>query len=120
MITPTGPGDERAVDELHGLQGRLQPVGHACSSHSCVGALRRIHRAVFSSPRQGGSRERAWVAQPKIDSCHTVWMELHEDLLATLGLERLNRPMSISSVTILGHAGPAPFDDRLRRPPPSV
>jgi hypothetical protein len=22
------------------------------------------------------------------DSCHTVWMELHEDLLATLGLER--------------------------------
>jgi hypothetical protein len=32
--------------------------------------------------------ERSWVAQPKIDSCHTVWMELHEDLLATLGLER--------------------------------
>ena len=25
---------------------------------------------------------------PKIDSCHTVWMELHDDLLATLGLER--------------------------------
>jgi len=23
-----------------------------------------------------------------MDSCHTVWMELHEDLLATLGLER--------------------------------
>ena len=32
--------------------------------------------------------ERAWVAQPTIESCHTVWMELHEDLLATLGLER--------------------------------
>ena len=32
--------------------------------------------------------EHAWVAQPKIDSCHTVWMELHEDLLATLGLDR--------------------------------
>jgi hypothetical protein len=32
--------------------------------------------------------ERAWVAQPRIDSCHTVWMELHDDLLATLGLKR--------------------------------
>jgi hypothetical protein len=23
-----------------------------------------------------------------IDSCHSVWMELHEDLLATLGMQR--------------------------------
>jgi hypothetical protein len=23
-----------------------------------------------------------------IDSCHTVWFELHEDLLATLNIER--------------------------------
>jgi hypothetical protein len=28
------------------------------------------------------------VARPRADSCHTVWMELHEDLLATLRLER--------------------------------
>ena len=32
--------------------------------------------------------ERAWVDQARADSCHTVWMELHEDLLATLGLGR--------------------------------
>ena len=32
--------------------------------------------------------EPAWVARPRADSCHTVWMELHEDLLATLRLER--------------------------------
>lgn len=32
--------------------------------------------------------ERRFVDAPKIDSCHTVWFELHEDLLATLGLER--------------------------------
>ena len=33
---------------------------------------------------------RKWVDEPKIDSCHTVWFELREDLhlLATLGLER--------------------------------
>jgi len=30
----------------------------------------------------------AWVSGVGIDSCHSVWMELHEDFLATLGLER--------------------------------
>lgn len=32
--------------------------------------------------------EHDWLAQPRIDSFHTVWFELHEDLLSTLGLER--------------------------------
>lgn len=32
--------------------------------------------------------ELSWVARPKVDSCHTVWMELHEDLIATLGIRR--------------------------------
>jgi hypothetical protein len=29
-----------------------------------------------------------WFARPMMDSYHTVWFELHEDLLATLGIER--------------------------------
>lgn len=29
-----------------------------------------------------------WVTKPMIDSYHTVWFELHEDLLATLGRQR--------------------------------
>lgn len=29
-----------------------------------------------------------WFTKPVIDSYHTVWFELHEDLLATLGLDR--------------------------------
>jgi hypothetical protein len=32
--------------------------------------------------------EPEWLTRPLIDSYHTVWFELHEDLLATLGLER--------------------------------
>jgi hypothetical protein len=36
--------------------------------------------------------ERRWVDAPRIDSCHTVWFELHEDLLASLGLERGAKP----------------------------
>jgi hypothetical protein len=27
-----------------------------------------------------------------VDSCHTVWMELHEDLMATLGIQRGAEP----------------------------
>jgi len=29
-----------------------------------------------------------WVDAIDVDSCHVVWMQLHEDLLATLGLQR--------------------------------
>jgi hypothetical protein len=35
-----------------------------------------------------GRGELYWVARPRMDSCHTVWMELHEDLVATLGIRR--------------------------------
>ena len=34
------------------------------------------------------SGERDWFTKPLIDSYHTVWFELHEDLLSTLGKER--------------------------------
>jgi hypothetical protein len=32
--------------------------------------------------------DRPWVDGSDRDSCHTVWFQLHEDLLATLGLRR--------------------------------
>ncbi|WP_182883137.1 transcriptional regulator [Microbispora sp. H10949] len=34
----------------------------------------------------------AWVDQTGLDSCHRVWFELHEDLIATLGLDRHAQP----------------------------
>jgi hypothetical protein len=37
--------------------------------------------------------DHAWVTGVRIDSCHTVWMELHEDLLATLGIARGAEPL---------------------------
>jgi hypothetical protein len=78
--------DERVVDGLHGLQGRLQPVGAQLEAALArFGGYTERYSAALDRVDRG---ERAWVAQPKIDSCHTVWMELHEDLLATLGLER--------------------------------
>ena len=32
--------------------------------------------------------QRRWVDSPEVDSCHTVWVQFHEDLLATLGIPR--------------------------------
>ena len=40
-------------------------------------ALRRAHAC-----------EHGWVDRTDIDSCHRVWFELHEDLIATLGIDR--------------------------------
>jgi hypothetical protein len=78
--------DERVVSDLHDLGGRLAPVGEQLTA-----ALERFAgypERYFAALNRVDRGERAWVAQPTIDSCHTVWMELHEDLLATLGLER--------------------------------
>lgn len=33
-----------------------------------------------------------WVDGIGLDSCHTVWFQLHEDLIATLGIARGNEP----------------------------
>ena len=32
--------------------------------------------------------EHDWLVSPRIDSVHTVWMQLHEDLLLALGIAR--------------------------------
>ena len=78
--------DERVLDDLRRIEVELRPV-----SQQLAAALERFsgyaerYSAALDRVNRG---ERAWVAQPKIDSCHTVWVELHEDLVATLGMPR--------------------------------
>jgi hypothetical protein len=78
--------DARVVADLHDLGQGLGPV---CARLAAVlqrfGGYAERYSAALQRVDHG---ERSWVAQPTIDSCHTVWMELHEDLLASLGLER--------------------------------
>ena len=35
-----------------------------------------------------------WITSPSIDSYHTVWMQLHEDLLLALGRDRATEEVS--------------------------
>lgn len=59
-------------------------------------------------PRLGTALRRAlggevdWVTRPMIDSYHTVWFELHEDLLASLGRQRQDERNSFGAP---GHRG---------------
>ena len=78
--------DERVLNDLGHLYTELQPISEQLTSalHRFAGYSERYASALGKA----SDGERAWVSQPTIDSCHTVWMELHEDLLATLGLQR--------------------------------
>jgi hypothetical protein len=40
------------------------------------------------APGQVDQGHRAWVDAPDRDSCHILWIQFHEDLLATLGVPR--------------------------------
>lgn len=78
--------DQRVLAELAALGDELDDVAAALGTR-----LERFqgydtrYRAALTRALNG---EPAWVTRPRADSCHTVWMELHEDLLATLRIER--------------------------------
>jgi len=78
--------DDRVMDALTVLGRRLIPLDTALTEvltrfagyqQRYAAAMVRVHRG-----------EPGWVDGIGIDSCHTVWFQLHEDLLATLGIER--------------------------------
>jgi DNA-binding transcriptional ArsR family regulator len=72
---------------------RLRAVHHEASGATAELAV-ALERMRSYGPRLAaaldrvGAGEREWVARPLMDSYHTVWHELHEDLLLTLGIER--------------------------------
>ena len=63
---------QQLIDELTGSLERFSAYGPRLRT-----ALQRV---------QAGDGD--WITKPTVDSYHTVWMELHEDLMATLGIQR--------------------------------
>jgi hypothetical protein len=78
--------DGRVLTELGALSGELSPV-----VAELTGVLERFRGydtrfAAALARAQAG--EPSWVDRSGADSCHSVWFELHEDLVATLGIRR--------------------------------
>ena len=78
--------DARVLSDLRALHDRVVPlvggVGQLLERYSRYGP--RLTTAIDKV--EAGELE--WFTKPLIDSYHTVWFELHEDLLSTLGKER--------------------------------
>jgi hypothetical protein len=78
--------DDRVIESLQSVGRRLVPL-----NTDLVNALARFegytdrYNAALVRVSRGENR---WVDGLGVDSCHVVWMQLHEDLLATLGLDR--------------------------------
>jgi hypothetical protein len=78
--------DWSVIDRLVDLDAKFGPVLRSLG--------RRVSRFAQYRDRLRGARrhveadEHDWLLSPRIDSYHTVWMQLHEDLLLGLGLLR--------------------------------
>ena len=78
--------DAEVIGRLGEIDGEVQPI--------CAELGNWFTRLGSYGPRfstalqqlQAGNRD--WFTKPTIDSYHTVWFELHEDLLVTLGIDR--------------------------------
>ncbi|MGF6886143.1 pyruvate,orthophosphate dikinase [Nocardia sp. GAS34] len=78
--------DAGVLLRLTDLHERVRPLG------SWLGAitprLARYLTRLDLAVQRIGEGDHAWVARPIMDSYHTVWFELHEDLIGLCGLTR--------------------------------
>lgn len=78
--------DENLINRLGGLHDRAEPaLGRLASALPRFLIYRDKLRAALEKAEDG---EIAWVSDARIESYHTLWFELHEDLLRLMRRER--------------------------------
>jgi hypothetical protein len=78
--------DWSIIDRLVTIDERVGPILRTTAQHvTRFGGYRLRLRRARERVNEG---EHEWLTSPRIDSYHTVWMQLHEDLLLALGLDR--------------------------------
>lgn len=86
--------DRAMLDRLSGIDAHIQPI--CAELGRCLARFDRYGpRLTFALDRVNGG-DLDWFTKPLIESYHTVWFELHEDLLATLGLDRTTEPATLA------------------------
>jgi hypothetical protein len=78
--------DQRVLDSLSALSSELRSLCRDLGDR--LARFSGYDEHFMAALKRAGDGELDWVNRPRADSCHTVWMELHEDLVATLGVQR--------------------------------
>jgi hypothetical protein len=78
--------DGQVIDELTALGQALDAVSERLTS--VLDRFRGYDTRFSTALGRVIAGDSSWVDRTGADSCHTVWFELHEDLIATLGLAR--------------------------------
>jgi hypothetical protein len=82
--------DDRIIDRLGALHERAErPLEQFAELEPRLGQYPRRLEAAYDKVLAG---DHDFVSGAKVDSYHTVWFELHEDLLRMLGREREEQP----------------------------
>ena len=78
--------DEGVIAQLRSLHAKVEPIltDLEATLDRFSGYRGRLEAALAKLAKG----EADWFTKPLIDSYHTVWFQLHEDLLTTLGIER--------------------------------
>jgi len=71
------------LDEVH---ARVVPIIEAAATQ--LPRLNAYPAKLLAALDKVKAGETAWLTQPLIDSYHTVWFELHEELIGAVGLTR--------------------------------
>jgi cytochrome oxidase assembly protein ShyY1 len=97
--------DAAVVARMAELDDRAGPV---CDDLAAVlSRFANYRHRLGEARRRVESGDTQWIDRPLIDSFHTVWFELHEHLLATLGIERGQQPSAVGTVGTSGEASAA-------------
>lgn len=78
--------DDAVLARLDGVHHRVVPIIEAAVTQlpRLNAYLAKLHAAL----KKVQAGETAWLTRPLIDSYHTVWFELHEELILAVGLTR--------------------------------
>ena len=83
MTPTTTPAVLARLDEVH---RRVTPIVDAAAAE--LPRLGRYAAKLQTALDRVRAGETMWLSRPLIDSYHTVWFELHEELILAAGLTR--------------------------------